>query len=572
MRRLHSFGHVADSYARRLPQSLSAVVADVLQPARALAFAADLQLDGIAFYTMILVENQRAATATVLSSAVLRAPYDFDTRRSLFRLLAEEQLVLENGVTQKNVLTVEGPRIATLRHLYQLSDNVLVRSWTEAQYLASLFGHPRHNITIAPARDPDVPAARPSDKKRDSIVVWAATMTSATVGVIAFALEEFVAPVIIVSSDGAPLPLKAAFVTPDRGLEALSTAAIIIDASLADPGTGIALVEHGVPVATASTSGAHEFLHPFYAYDPWDITSISSTASQALAAGAQELRNVLPTVVEPRSENAVVSNPPLVSIVTPTYNRRSRLPATLKRWQRQTYPNFEMILVNDGGEAVDDLAKEFSFVRVFSLETNQGIPFALNRGVREAQGKYLLLSADDDEFAPSHIANLVAAMERTSAQAAHTNVLVRHEEVTENGSHLTYGYSLNWNNSMDKTAVLATGVIGVTGMMMTKAAFESIGRYDTNLPSLRDYDMILSLAERYDFAHVDKVTAVYSYRSDPSSYSFKDRNVTLSDALLGIYAKHPTDRQNVLKARDTEISHYRDHDERPLFEPAMRLD
>jgi len=89
---------------------------------------------------------------------------------------------------------------------------------------------------------------------------------------------------------------------------------------------------------------------------------------------------------------------PLVSVITCTYNRASLLPRAIKSVLNQTYQNFELIVVDDG--STDNtylIAREFesSFVKVITQE-NKGASAARNRALSFAQGDYIQwLDADD---------------------------------------------------------------------------------------------------------------------------------------------------------------------------------
>ncbi|MCR5451897.1 MAG: glycosyltransferase [Lachnospiraceae bacterium] len=90
----------------------------------------------------------------------------------------------------------------------------------------------------------------------------------------------------------------------------------------------------------------------------------------------------------------------MVSIITPVYNGSKYLPETIESVIRQTYTDWEMIIVDDGSS--DDsyeIAKNYSEkddrIKAISQE-NGGSAAARNNGIRKAQGRYIaLLDADD---------------------------------------------------------------------------------------------------------------------------------------------------------------------------------
>jgi hypothetical protein len=563
------FGPMAERWVQRVPRDCPIVVCDTAQPQFALAAAAEARLAGTQFYGSLFMQDARSTVAMMLAPLILAQHQDLDARRTLFDQLAQERLT-PNGLSQRDMPYLDASVYKTMAHFYRLLDTIVVRSWAEYSRLGSLFQMYRAQpIRYAPP-DPDIPKHVES-RRRDTVVVWGGAMSSEALSIIAFALDELKAPTVIVSADGKQLPLRAMCVRPEDGPSALAAAMVIVAADELDPGVAISLASHGVPIVTPSTSGAHEFIRPSYVYEPWDWRTILRAVLIAMGSepGSVQVRDFeLPPLLE--VNRSLPTHAPLVSLVTPTMNRRDRLPRTLEQWSKQRYPNFEHILVNDGGEPIDDIVAKYPFARVINLEENVGIPRALNRGVKEARGEYLLLCADDDVFAPDHIANLVAALEQSGGSVAHTNVIVRHEEDVE-GSHRVYGYSLDWCKTMDKTAVQYTPVVAITGLLTRRSAFDLVGQYDESLPQLRDYALIYELSKSFDFIHVDTSTAVYSYRSDPSSTSFYNRNALISAAIQMIYDRNPVDRPTIQAGRVNEAAHYKNHDQRPLFEPAMRI-
>lgn len=91
----------------------------------------------------------------------------------------------------------------------------------------------------------------------------------------------------------------------------------------------------------------------------------------------------------------------LVSIITPTFNSEAFILETLQSVQRQTYQNWELIIVDDASlDSTEDLVKNEAFedsrIQFYKLETNSGAGVARNFAIKKAKGKYIaFLDADD---------------------------------------------------------------------------------------------------------------------------------------------------------------------------------
>ena len=107
---------------------------------------------------------------------------------------------------------------------------------------------------------------------------------------------------------------------------------------------------------------------------------------------------------------------PLVSIVTPTYNRRRFFPTLIRMIETQTYPRdrMEWIVYDDGQDPVGDLIDEASdrLPRTIYIrdEEKQTLGEKRNRLNREAKGDILVAFDDDDFYVPERVSAAVTAL------------------------------------------------------------------------------------------------------------------------------------------------------------------
>lgn len=104
---------------------------------------------------------------------------------------------------------------------------------------------------------------------------------------------------------------------------------------------------------------------------------------------------------------------PLVSVVSLTYNRRDNIRELLTALRHQTYPRFEVIVVDNASTdgTAEMIRRDFPEVRLIETETNLGM-VAYNLGFEAAQGEYILVM--DDDGLPGNarwIADVVACFE-----------------------------------------------------------------------------------------------------------------------------------------------------------------
>jgi glycosyltransferase involved in cell wall biosynthesis len=117
--------------------------------------------------------------------------------------------------------------------------------------------------------------------------------------------------------------------------------------------------------------------------------------------------------IEPRHEDSIMSNPPMVSVVIPSYNRKDDLRETLQSLARQTYPSdrFEIIVVDDGStDGTQEITKEtFPFRLRYLRQSNKGDAAARNVGAQQSNADILVFLDDDILVEPDYLTCLIQA-------------------------------------------------------------------------------------------------------------------------------------------------------------------
>ncbi len=110
---------------------------------------------------------------------------------------------------------------------------------------------------------------------------------------------------------------------------------------------------------------------------------------------------------------------PLVSILIPAYNAENWIASTIKSAVDQTWPNKEIIVIDDGStDKTAEIARRFSAknVKIVSTE-NRGLPAAVNYAYQLSQGDYIQELDSDDLLAPDKIEKQLAGPPRDRHQA-----------------------------------------------------------------------------------------------------------------------------------------------------------
>lgn len=98
----------------------------------------------------------------------------------------------------------------------------------------------------------------------------------------------------------------------------------------------------------------------------------------------------------------------MITLLTPTYNRARLLPRLYESLRRQTYGNFEWVIVDDGStdgthNVVEETARHSPFPIHYHYKENGGKHTAVNKGVREARGELVFIADSDDMLLPDSL-------------------------------------------------------------------------------------------------------------------------------------------------------------------------
>lgn len=110
---------------------------------------------------------------------------------------------------------------------------------------------------------------------------------------------------------------------------------------------------------------------------------------------------------------------PKTSIIIPVYNAEKTLRYCLDSILKQTYQDFEIILINDGSkdksqEIIEEYKKEYPDKIVSYTQKNSGIAKTRNKGIELSKGKYLFFIDNDDHIDIDYVKTFVDAIEESS--------------------------------------------------------------------------------------------------------------------------------------------------------------
>jgi glycosyltransferase involved in cell wall biosynthesis len=125
----------------------------------------------------------------------------------------------------------------------------------------------------------------------------------------------------------------------------------------------------------------------------------------------------------------------------PTYNRRRFVPQAIRYFLRQDYPRRELVIVDDGEDAVNDLVPHDERIRYVRLERRQSLGAKRNLACQISRGELIAHWDDDDWFAPQRLRVQVAELLEADADACGARELLYYH--LEAGKAWLYRYPID---------------------------------------------------------------------------------------------------------------------------------
>lgn len=198
-----------------------------------------------------------------------------------------------------------------------------------------------------------------------------------------------------------------------------------------------------------------------------------------------------------------------VSVIMPVYNGEQFLKLAIESILKQTYKNFELIIVNDNSTdnsqvIVEEFKKVDDRIKLINNEKNLKLPSSLNVGFKASTGDYLTWTSDDNMLFPNMLDKLVVEL-NNGASFVYANM----DYIDRNGNKMP----IQTDRGND---IWRENVVGAC-FMYTREVYEKVGEYDKNAFLVEDYDYWLRVALNYRLSHINEV--LYSYRIHDNSLS-----------------------------------------------------
>lgn len=210
---------------------------------------------------------------------------------------------------------------------------------------------------------------------------------------------------------------------------------------------------------------------------------------------------------------------PTISVIIHTFNNEKFIAETVESVLRQTYNDYEIIVVDDGSEdgTRDALLPYMQKIR-YHYKENGGIASAKNAGISLSNAEFIAFLDHDDLWVPD---KLKIQMEHFNNNPQVGLVYAKYTSFKSDKELRTKpekGYS-GWIFK----ELLSKSFIQTSTVIVKKECLNAVGPYDESFKLADEYDMFLRVAKRFQCGFVDK---------ELTRYRVHDRNASRNDLLF----------------------------------------
>ena len=235
-----------------------------------------------------------------------------------------------------------------------------------------------------------------------------------------------------------------------------------------------------------------------------------------------ELTESLKERSDPKMAERLRDDKVTVSVIMPTYNRGAEIKESIQSVLNQSFKDFELIIVNDGGsDGVKDIVASFCSekIKYFKLDRNKGLAGALNEGILRAEGKYIAYLDDDDIYYPNHLETLIGFIEKhPGCDFIYSNAWwcsgeIKGEAFVEKSRKLLDRRP----DRFDRDLLFWINYISTLNVLHKKECFKKSGLFNEDLKVVMDWELWLRFALEHNFNQLNGITGEYRFKGNNMS-------------------------------------------------------
>jgi glycosyltransferase involved in cell wall biosynthesis len=201
---------------------------------------------------------------------------------------------------------------------------------------------------------------------------------------------------------------------------------------------------------------------------------------------------------------------PFISICIPTYNRAEFIEAAVRSALEQTYPNFEIVVVDDGStDATPEIMRRLACEKIrYIIKEHSGGPKTRNRCIAEARGDFIVWLDSDDVILPGTLARYTAELGlHPDVDVLYGDLQIANEKLVSEGLWVYRNYH-GWRESLLSDTMLENRIPNVC-TLVRKSCYTKVGDYNDAFPRAHDYEFWTRLVPVGIFKRVNAPVGIY---------------------------------------------------------------
>ncbi|EEB73891.1 glycosyltransferase family 2 protein [Thermococcus sp. AM4] len=214
---------------------------------------------------------------------------------------------------------------------------------------------------------------------------------------------------------------------------------------------------------------------------------------------------------------------PKISIILPTYNRGYIIGRTIRSVLDQTFKDFELIIIDDGStdntkNIVEIYKEKDNRIRYIRHKRNLGANAARNTGIKKSRGEYIAFIDSDTIWKPQKLEIQIKIADNTKENFVIYSRTIR--KYTKKTVIVPEDVNQGKKEGQLLDKILVLNFIDMSSILVKKNMIKNSGLFDEKLPRLQDWDILIRLAEKYNFVYIPQTLVISYVLSDSISVDY----------------------------------------------------
>lgn len=257
---------------------------------------------------------------------------------------------------------------------------------------------------------------------------------------------------------------------------------------------------------------------------------------------------------------------PLVSVIVRTHKRPLVLQNAIRSLLNQTYPNVEIVIVEDGQNTAQKVVEQFmplGKIQYHYTGINKGRSHAGNLGMSMATGSLLCFLDDDDMVYADHVETLVGELLSENYNMVHAPAFCVTTDTQSIDPYIytETRYEVKHDYPADKEELLNNNLFPIQSVLFEKRLFDELGGFDETIDYLEDWALWLKYAQNSSIGYADKLTSLYRVPANAKQYKTRlSQLLSTREYVLSTYTHNYIQQKNDMAVAIDHLKHLKPMD------------